>query len=142
MPLVQKPLCLIHFLVNSFFSFSSLWGNRLPSMKVKKVEYLWDKISSTGCKWSSLNALGAETPVSHSLLSESIFSFSAPLSRVIKSWTQLRCFMFYACRSRTTTNWTTSAARPTARRTPSASTSPCSTTPPQDSRSASTSRSA
>ena len=28
MPQVQKPLCLIHFWVNPFFSFSPLWGNK------------------------------------------------------------------------------------------------------------------
>ena len=33
----------------------------------KKMEIFWDKISSTGCKWSSLNAPRSETPVSHSL---------------------------------------------------------------------------
>ena len=30
--------------------------NWTPSMKVKQFEIFWDKISSTGCKWSSLNA--------------------------------------------------------------------------------------
>ena len=56
-------------------------------MKGKKMENLWDKISLTSCKWSSLNAPSTETPVSHSLLSESLFSFSVPLSGVIRNWT-------------------------------------------------------
>ena len=38
-------------------------------------------------RWSSLNAPSTETPVSHSLLSESLFSFPAPLSGVIRNWT-------------------------------------------------------
>ena len=28
----------------------------------KKVENVWDKISLKGCKWSSLNAKGSESP--------------------------------------------------------------------------------
>ena len=36
-------------------------------MKVKKLEIFWNKISSTGSKWSSLNAPSTETPVSHSI---------------------------------------------------------------------------
>ena len=51
-----------------------------PSMKGKEVSFFWGKISSTGRKWSSLNDPGTETPVSHSLLEESLFSFPAPLS--------------------------------------------------------------
>ena len=46
-----------------------------------------DKNILTGCKWSSLNAPSTENPVSHSLLSESLFSFSASLSGVIRNWT-------------------------------------------------------
>ena len=56
-------------------------------MKTAKVENYVDKISLTGSKWSSLNAPGSEPPVSHSLLSESLFSFSLPLSGVIRNWT-------------------------------------------------------
>ena len=58
-----------------------------PSMKGKEVRIFWSKISSTGCKGSSLNDPGTETPVSHSLLEESLFSFPAPLSGVIDNWT-------------------------------------------------------
>ena len=36
-------------------------------MKMRKLETFWDKIRSTGCKQSSLNAQGKETPVSHSV---------------------------------------------------------------------------
>ena len=39
-----------------------------PSIKVKKVEIWWDKIGLAGCKWSSLNAPGSETPLCHLLL--------------------------------------------------------------------------
>ena len=56
-------------------------------MKTAKLENCLDKISLTGCKWSSLNAPSTETSVSHSLLSESLFSFSAPLSGEIRNWT-------------------------------------------------------
>ena len=42
-------------------------------MKVKNVEYIWDKISPTGCKLSNLNAPSTETLASHSLLGESLF---------------------------------------------------------------------
>ena len=49
-----------------------------PSIKVRKMEKLWDKISSTGYMWSILNAPSTETPVSHSLLGDSLFQFSAP----------------------------------------------------------------
>ena len=38
----------------------------------------WNNISWPGCKWSSLNSLGSETPVSHSLLESLPFPFSAP----------------------------------------------------------------
>ena len=50
------------------------------SMKGKKVQYFCNKISLTGCKWSSLNAPGTETPVSHSVWVNSLFLFSAFLS--------------------------------------------------------------
>ena len=94
MPKVLKSLCLIHFWVNPFFSFpapalpvSVAIDNWTPSMKIKKMEIFWNKISSTVCKWSSLNAPGTETPVSQPLLSESLFSYPAPLSGVIRNWT-------------------------------------------------------
>ena len=44
---------------------------------VKKEETFRNKISLIGCKWSSLNAPGSETPWCHSLLESSPFSFSA-----------------------------------------------------------------
>ena len=44
-----------------------------PSMKDKKLENFRNKISLTGSKWSNLNAPMSETPVSHSLLSDSLF---------------------------------------------------------------------
>ena len=40
-----------------------------PSIKFRKVEIFWNKISLTDCKWSSLQAPGTETPVSHSSIS-------------------------------------------------------------------------
>ena len=47
-------------------------------MNGKKFENFWDKISWTGCKWSSLNAPSTEIPVSHPLLSESLFPIFCP----------------------------------------------------------------
>ena len=38
------------------------------------------KIRLTGCKWPNLNAPSTETPVSHPLLGESLFSYIQPLS--------------------------------------------------------------
>ena len=38
-----------------------------PSIKIRKAEQFWNKISLTGCKWYSLNAPSTETHVSHSL---------------------------------------------------------------------------
>ena len=49
---------------------SSLWGNKkwfILGGLGEKVEIFGDKISLTDCKWSSLNAPGSETPVSHPL---------------------------------------------------------------------------
>ena len=43
-------------------------------MKVKKLEIFWNKISLTGCIWSSLNALGSYSPFRHPLLSLSLGS--------------------------------------------------------------------
>ena len=52
---------------NSLFSTLALWGNKNwpPSMKVKKFKFLQNKMGLKGCKWSSLNAVGTETPQSH-----------------------------------------------------------------------------
>ena len=46
MPQVQKPLCLIHFWVSPFFSFSPLWGNKkwAPNIKMRKLEIFCTKI--------------------------------------------------------------------------------------------------
>ena len=49
-------------------------------MKGKKVEILGYKISWTGCKWSNLNAPRSETPVSHSLLGDSLSPIFSPCS--------------------------------------------------------------
>ena len=45
MPKVQKPLCLIHFWVNPFFSFSTLWGNKkwAPQYKDEEVGKFWEQ---------------------------------------------------------------------------------------------------
>ena len=58
-----------HFLI---FSHPLSWIIRigLSSIKVKKLLNLGNKIGLTGCKWSSLNAPGTETPVSHPFLAE------------------------------------------------------------------------
>ena len=71
-----------HFLplLLPFFLSLGYKGIGPPSMKGKKVEIFWDKISLTVCKWSSLNAQSTDTPVSHPLLNESLFPFSAPAS--------------------------------------------------------------
>ena len=59
-----------------------------PSIMLRRVDNFWKKISLTGCKWSSFNALGTETPVSHSLLGTWIFFvMSSFLSGVIRNWT-------------------------------------------------------
>ena len=47
-------------------------------MKGQKVESFWNKISSTGWKWSDLNAPGTGSLVSHSLLNESLFPIFCP----------------------------------------------------------------
>ena len=67
-----KPLCLIQFWSwrNSLSPLLALWGNKNwpPSMKVKKLENYQKVRGAKGCKWSSLNAPGTETPLSHSFL--------------------------------------------------------------------------
>ena len=52
------------------FPILALWGNKNwpPSMKMKKVENFHNKRGLKGCKWSNLNALGTETPLSHPVL--------------------------------------------------------------------------
>ena len=49
-------------------------------MNGRKLEKVWYKISSTGCKWFNLNAPSTETPVSDPFLVNSLFSYSAFLS--------------------------------------------------------------
>ena len=53
--------------VNSTFSPLALWGNKNwpPSMKRKKLENFQNKRRLMGCKWSSLNGPGTQTPLSH-----------------------------------------------------------------------------
>merc|ERR1739842_5838 len=52
---------------NSPNSHIALWGNMngLPSMKVKKLKIFQNKMGVKGCKWSSLDAPGTESPLSH-----------------------------------------------------------------------------
>ena len=45
-------------------------------MKVKKLEIFQNKIGLKGCKWSSLNAPGTETPLSHPYWKLQEFPFS------------------------------------------------------------------
>ena len=47
------------------------------SIKMRKLEVFWNQISSTGCKWSSLDAPGTDSPVSHPFLGESLFLISS-----------------------------------------------------------------
>ena len=84
MPQALKPLCLIHFWVNPFFSFSALWGNKKWEYNIRMIEKIWDKISSPGSKWSSLNSWSTEATLPHPFLGESLFSFSP------YNYTQLR----------------------------------------------------
>ena len=57
-------------------------------MKGKKLEIFWNKISLTGCKWSSLNAPGSHAPWNHFLAAQNDMfhshSFSAALSRDVR----------------------------------------------------------
>ena len=67
MPQVLKPICLIQFCSweSSLFPLLALWGNKNwpPRMKVKKLENFLNKSGSSGCKWSSLNAPGAQEDI-------------------------------------------------------------------------------
>ena len=54
-------------------------------MKVENMGKVWNRISLTGWKWSSLNAPGSGSPAFHSFLCDSLFLF--PLSGVIRNWT-------------------------------------------------------
>ena len=61
----------------------ALWGNKngLPSMKVSKLEKFQSKMVLIGCKWSSLNAPGTQSPQSHPYwkLGEFPFPIISPL---------------------------------------------------------------
>ena len=64
-------------------SLLAFWGNMNwpPSMKLKKLKIFRNKMSSMGCKWSSLNAPGTVNPLSHSILKldESLLPITSPL---------------------------------------------------------------
>ena len=81
MPQALKILCLAQVgrVPFSHFQPSCLWCNKNwpPSMKVKKLENMGNKIGLICCKWSSLNAPGTNKPLSCSGWENSIFSFSA-----------------------------------------------------------------
>ena len=78
-----KTHCLIHFWSweKSLFSLLALWGNKNwpPSIKMREIENCQNKMGLKGCKWSSLNAPGTHTPLSHSILEldSSLFSLLA-----------------------------------------------------------------
>ena len=59
------------------FQLFALWGNKNwpPSMNLKKLKIFLNKMGSTGCKWSSLNAPGTENPWSHPILRLEEFPF-------------------------------------------------------------------
>ena len=85
MPQALNPLCLIQIggWENSSFPLLALWGNKngLPSIKVKELEKFQNKMGLKGCKWSSFNTPGTETPQSHAYweLGEFPFSIISPL---------------------------------------------------------------
>ena len=62
----------------SLFSLLALWGNKNwpPSIKVKQIENCQNKTGLKGCKWSTLKALGTQTPLSHSVLELDFSLFS------------------------------------------------------------------
>ena len=88
MPQALKIICLAQVGWNPFFHFhhSFLWGNKNwpPSMKVKKLKNLRNKIGANGCKCSNLNAPGTQNLLPGSGWVKSIFPFSAFLS--INCW--------------------------------------------------------
>ena len=70
-PGTQTPLC--HSILDldySLFSLLDLWGNKNwpSSIKVKKIESVWNKMGLKSCKWLSLNAPDTQTPLFHSIL--------------------------------------------------------------------------
>ena len=80
MPQALEALYLIQFLngKNSLFSLMALWGNKNwpSSKKVRPIENLQNKMGLKGCKWSSLNAPGTQTHLSHLLLELGDFPLS------------------------------------------------------------------
>ena len=80
MPQALKPLSLIHIGSWEYFPFPllALWGkkNVIPSIKVKEIENVQSETGLKGCKWSSLNAPGTETPQSHPYWKLQEFPFS------------------------------------------------------------------
>ena len=56
--------------MNFSLQLLALWGNKNwpPSMKVKKLEIFQKVRGAKGCKWSSLDASGTQTPLSHPFL--------------------------------------------------------------------------
>ena len=62
----------------SLFSVLALWGNKnwTPSIKVKQIEISQNKMGLKGCKWSSMNAPGTRTPLSHPFLELDFSPFS------------------------------------------------------------------
>ena len=57
----------------SILPFSGVIRNGSPSIKLRMVEKLWNKISWIGCKWSNSNAPSTEIHVSHPFVGESLF---------------------------------------------------------------------
>ena len=58
----------------------------LPSIKMQKLENLGNTIGLTGCKGSSLNVPGTETPVSRSGWESSVFPFQPSSLWDNKNW--------------------------------------------------------
>ena len=82
------------WLDDSLFSLplSGVIRIELTNMNGTNLENCWDKISLMGCKWSSLNVPGTETPLSHEWLDDSLFPFSAFVFRIPASvFTEIDC---------------------------------------------------
>ena len=86
------------------FLTSALWGNKkwfTMDGWVKMRNIFWNKISLAGCKWSNFNATGSETPVSHSLLGDSLFPIFSPCSLLPSSlWGNKKWFIIEVLRFR------------------------------------------
>ena len=63
--------------VNFLYPLLAMWANDNwpPSMKVKKIKIFLNKMGLKGCKWSSLNAPGPQTHLSHPILELGEFPF-------------------------------------------------------------------